>query len=155
MPRKEIIEAFWKKVRRTPTCWIWVGAKFSHGYGKCHPSYGSQQAHRSAWILTFGKIPRGLFVCHHCDVKDCVNPKHLFLGTNADNRIDALRKGRVRVARGFQLPHTRLSTFEVRRIIQLYSEGLSQSEIARRFSVGQPYVSSLVNGRRRNQCRLA
>jgi HNH endonuclease len=92
-------ERFMAKVRHdTNGCWIWVGAVHSAtGYGRFaldgHKVIG---AHRAAWLLFRGEIPRGRMVCHHCDIKSCVNPDHLFLGSQTDNMSDALRKGRLK-----------------------------------------------------------
>lgn len=73
-------------------CWEWVGAK---SYGYCNYQGKQWYAHRLAWTLTFGEIPKGMFVCHICDNPACCRPTHLFLGTNADNLQDASRKGRL------------------------------------------------------------
>jgi hypothetical protein len=84
----------WKK---TPTCWLWKGRiqKIS-GYGVIDV-YGlksPQAAHRIAWKMTNGAIPFGMYICHSCDVRACVRPGHLFLGTAKDNMTDMISKGR-------------------------------------------------------------
>lgn len=77
-------------------CWEWQGSRCKSGYG--HVSYLGKikRTHRIYYELLNGKIPDKLFVCHKCDNPPCLNPDHLFLGTNQDNMLDALKKGRLR-----------------------------------------------------------
>jgi hypothetical protein len=94
---RPIAERFWSKVWITDTCWIWTGAMTAAGelgYGilKVDRSRRNVLAHRFAYELTHGPIPSGLMVCHTCDVRKCVRPDHLFLGTAKDNVRDAIAK---------------------------------------------------------------
>lgn len=76
-------------------CWPWRGPINSSGYGVFKFHADIYLSHRFAWELTNGKIPDGMFVCHHCDNPPCCNPAHLFIGTPKDNAQDAMKKGRL------------------------------------------------------------
>lgn len=94
MPRKAI--PFWNRVKGTGHCWLWTGCRNDDGYGVVRFNGGMCKAHVVAWFLTNGLIPDGLDVLHECDNPPCVNPDHLFLGTNADNCRDRQAKGRTK-----------------------------------------------------------
>jgi hypothetical protein len=101
-PPAEPIERFWAKVRITPGCWLWMAAVNDRGYGRFTLDRTGKliPAHRFAWSAENGPIPPGLLVCHSCDNPPCVNPAHLWLGTQSDNMIDCLAKGRHRHQKG-------------------------------------------------------
>jgi hypothetical protein len=84
---------FWSRVVTTPHCWLWTGSQ-RNGYGSMTIDGQNVFVHRLSWTVNRGPVPNGLCVLHKCDVRNCVNPDHLFLGTYKDNAQDASRKGR-------------------------------------------------------------
>lgn len=83
-----------RHVKKTKTCWIWVGCLSKHGYGKTNIRLRKLPAHRAFYELFKGPIPPGKCVCHTCDNPPCVNPDHLWVGTNKENLVDMIKKKR-------------------------------------------------------------
>jgi len=89
---------FFNKVNKTNNCWNWIGAKSSPKNNLRGAFYNGKKqvkAHRFSWEMHYGEIPKNILVCHKCDNTLCVNPKHLFLGTQKDNIRDCVKKGRL------------------------------------------------------------
>lgn len=101
-------------------------------------------AHRLAWEECFGSIPPDMQVCHRCDNPPCVNPDHLFLGTNADNVADRVAKGRTRKGEGH--PNTRLTDADVAEVKARLARGESVRVVASVYGVSSSTVSDIKRG---------
>jgi Helix-turn-helix. len=134
------------RVLRTDKCWIWLGVLTSFGYGSMRVRGHRQSVHRLSYERYIGPIPPEMCVLHKCDVAECVNPDHLFLGTRTDNSTDKMRKGRQ--PHGEALPQARLTEAHVNTIRQRYAQGVSQATLAKDFSIHQSAISRIVNGQR-------
>jgi predicted XRE-type DNA-binding protein len=138
---------FWTKARRDGDCWRWRAGSMSHGYGCFHIQGRALYAHRVAYLLTYGHLPEKGSICHRCDHPWCINPAHLFAGSQADNLADMARKGRS--ARGERNAHARLTAEDVAEIRRLSRMShVTQAELARRFGVQRPAISRIISGTR-------
>lgn len=155
------IDAFWNKVDLSNVdsefaCLEWTASRNQKGYGLLANTGKWQSAHRVAWAYAFGEIPLGLWVLHHCDNPSCVNPNHLFLGTNQDNVDDKISKGRQKnpiPQRGENHPFHKLSDLQVSTIRQRYADGHKawglQTRLAEEYGVGQAIISAIVRNVKR------
>ena len=142
---------FWTKVNKTETCWLWIAGKDTGGYGTIIYKGKTQKAHRVAWQIYFGAIPDGMCVLHQCDVRNCIKPEHLFLGTQADNIEDMCRKGRNRSPEllGEKNPMSKLNLDIARDIRAIYKQGaLSQHKLAKIFDVDPMTINAIVRNKR-------
>jgi hypothetical protein len=141
---KERIE---NKVERIPEggCWVWIGTTTVRGYGQIISNNRKHYAHRASYEAFIGEIPKGMHVCHACDNVYCVNPAHLFLGTQKQNLEDMARKGRS--TKGERNPMSKLNKEDVKDIKHLFSTGLSDSEISIEFGVCRQTINNIRNGK--------
>lgn len=145
---KTMLERFWCRVTVTDGCWLWIGHKDEKGYGVFYPKETSVRSHRFSYILHSGEqIPDGMCVCHHCDVPACVNPTHLFLGTNDDNVADSTRKQRRNRPIGVKNPKVKLRVNQVYEIRRLLSAGRKCVELAKVYGVGKACIYSIRSGK--------
>lgn len=133
---QQAIEKVLNTVEITDSCWNWKGAIGKNGYGALTFKNKFYTAHRFSYAFFKGD-PAGKFVCHKCDNRRCVNPDHLFLGTNQDNIDDAKNKGR-------KLGRSKaLATEQVNKIIELLNEGYSTRAIAAKIGTSASTVSRI------------
>lgn len=160
-------DVFWTKVRKTPDCWYWQGATNGR-YGRIgHRTY----AHRYVYELTYGRIPDGMFVLHHCDTPLCVRPSHLRIGTAKENSRDAVERKRIAtgkrhgtylhpesvargarhgtkthpeaISRGESRPAAKLTEGEVREI-RLLGNRVSRASLARQYGVTPTVIRRII-----------
>lgn len=144
---------FWQKVVKTTEaeCWLWIGALTTCGYGEIWFNGKMLRSHRVSWLLAHGAVPERAQVLHKCDVRACVNPAHLFLGTIQDNIDDKVAKGRE--AKGAktallgslhsQAKLTEAVVLEIRRL----APTMTQTALAKRFGVACTTIWYIVNRR--------
>jgi HNH endonuclease len=146
------IDRFWKQVDCSggrDACRLWTGFLRENGYGVFGLNRKEYKAHRVSYFLEHGRIDDDRLVLHRCDVRACVNPSHLFLGTPKDNSQDAVTKGRntkLYGERNGKAKLTRADVLAIRRICK--RGGVYQRTIAKQFDVSEATVSYVVNGGR-------
>lgn len=156
MPREisaDVARRFWEKVIPEPMsgCWLWLGATVNGGYGVL--SLGKRhllgRAHRLSLEIAGIEIPPGLLVLHRCDTPPCVNPAHLFVGTDADNVADKIRKGRARwgVLHGEDKPQAKLTSAEVVAIREQRQKGATYAEILAAFGISKSQLINILSRR--------
>lgn len=119
-------------------CWIWQGRTSDRGYGVLHFNDRNFGAHRLSYMVHKGGIPNGMLVCHKCDVRKCINPEHLFLGTVKDNADDMVKKGRHR--HGENATCVKLTDEQIREIRQSNVPGI---ELCKQYGVSDNTISSI------------
>lgn len=151
-PHGSLAERFATKYIPEPNsgCWLWTARLEKAGYGsmarggKIARGAGGIGAHRASWLIHKGPIPDGMFVCHHCDVRSCVNPDHLYLGDCKKNLSDAAT--RKRMAWGERHPRAKLTEDKVKQIRFLLGEKWLHRQIADHIGVSRSAVTSVSRG---------
>ena len=145
---------FWSKVHKDASgCWLWTAGKTTCGYGSIGVGTKVWTAHRLSWELNRSPIPEGLQVLHRCDVPACVNPDHLFLGTQLENIKDRDAKGRTfrgyrsDVGRGSKHAGAKLNEAQVAEIKSLLRSGETRTRIARLFGVVPGTIGMIAVGK--------
>jgi hypothetical protein len=149
--RADAIARFFDQVSPEPNsgCWLWLGAETANGYGQFTVMNRATAAHRFSYEHHNGPIPPGMLVCHRCDVRCCVNPEHLFLGTFLDNNRDCAAKGR---SSGFTLhgeaaPSRVLSAAQVLEIVKRRRAGEKGRVLAHAYGVNANTITAIMKGR--------
>lgn len=125
-------------------CWHWRGSLNERGYGMFWFERKLVKAHRFSYLVYYGEIQDGLHVLHSCDVRDCVNPSHLRLGTHAENMQDMAHKGRGQVRRGDECSFSKLTESQVRDILKSPETG---PELSRTYGVSRNTIYAIRNGK--------
>ena len=145
-----IRERFFKKVRvkGQEDCWIWTGAHNKYGYGRFNYYGKIINAHTASYLINKGEVSPELHVLHQCDNPPCVNPAHLFLGTNLDNIKDKCSKNRQKS--GEKTRASKLTSHEVRSIRAEYrrgKHGQGEGVLARKFHISKTAIHDIVNNK--------
>lgn len=147
-PSKTVSQRFWLRVekRGEDECWPWKGpTRKGYGFLAVGGTKSSPRGvHRISWELHNGQIPDGLCVCHSCDVCNCCNPKHLWLGTPADNAAD--RKSKGRSARGNRFPQAKLTEISVKEIRNRLAKGERIATLAMSYRVNRQTIKAVRSG---------
>lgn len=135
-------ERLMSKIKMNPNseCWEWTGVLNSGGYGLIKVDGRLRTTHRLSYEIYCGPIPEELHVLHTCDNRVCTNPKHLFLGTNADNVADKIAKGRQRYGTSSKL--TDADVIAIRA-----ADGVTHKALAEFYGVTRPHISKLRSGK--------
>ena len=134
------LSAFWNKVDKTSSCWLWTGLTHPFGYGRIGINKVKYLTHRLSYIIHFGPIPKGMCVCHRCDNPKCVNPQHLFLGSRLDNNLD--RTAKDRTFKGSQVTKSKLLEHQ---ILEIRQSTESVKSLAKKYKVSGSTIYAIRN----------
>lgn len=136
---KGLLQSIYSKCKRLSNdCLIWQGAHSAAGYGNVRVDGRVQAVHKVVYLASYGMTSTDTLVCHSCDVRDCCEPEHLFLGTYSDNTRDAIEKGRVQiVSQEYNLAKRVLTEEQVR---EIRLDSLGDRSLAKRYGVGRSTI---------------
>lgn len=127
-------------------CWLWEKTVNKNGYAILYHSK-SIKLHRYSYEYFNGKIENGLYVCHKCDIRNCINPNHLFLGTHKDNMDDMIKKDRHNVAKGESHYCSKLKCNDIYEIKIMLQKGIRIVVIAKKYHVSPGAISKIKHNR--------
>lgn len=129
-------------------CWIWTGSINTNGYGNARYKGKTTSVPRIIYALANpGDNIAGKCICHHCDVRACINPKHLYAGTKLDNAKDTVRRNRISRLFGRSNASAKLSEKKILKARALNASGISTRALGRQFKVSQSTISNAIAGR--------
>lgn len=138
---------FFQKIKKTDGCWLWTGSKTEWGYGRVWLNRKFYQANRVSFAIHKHPVPKNKLVCHSCDNPSCVNPDHLFVGSDNDNWQDCRQKRRNRHPRGEEHGRVRLTTEQVMEIKRDYApRKMPKRVFAEKFGVSVSCIQHIVRG---------
>lgn len=148
---------FYSKVLKTDDCWIWQASCYENGYGAFRIGNFQKKAHRVSWELTNGKIPDKMQINHTCDNKLCVNPEHLYIGTQKQNREDSVNRGRTATGKKngmYTHPETRqsgeknfnckITDLERKEIKNKYEKGMGNA-LAKQYGITRQSIWQIIH----------
>ena len=128
-------------------CWNFTGPLMANGYGRTNVDGDMLLNHRIVYTFFFGGIPENMHVCHMCDNRKCVNPDHLFLGTNADNHRDKIKKNRH--SKGETHGHAKLTKEDVLRLKRMWSnQQYTMMELSEMFNISVSHAYDICRGKK-------